>query len=135
MTLKSIKLSFAAALVALFALSACGKSNNNANSPSPSGNAPASSQVASGGLKNVTLTAKNWEFSQPEIRMKSGDILNLTLKSEQGIHGFQAEDLGVILKNGETIKIKLDKAGTHTFHCNIQCGQGHPNMVGKIIVE
>jgi cytochrome c oxidase subunit 2 len=135
MTLKSIKLILVVSLVALMALSACGNSKNNANSPSPSGNAPASSQATSSGMKNVTLTAKNWEFSPTEIRVKTSDILNLTLKSEQGLHGFQVDDLGFILKNGETIKIKLDKVGTHNFHCNIQCGQGHPNMVGKIIVE
>ncbi|MFC5529815.1 cupredoxin domain-containing protein [Cohnella yongneupensis] len=136
MKLKSVKLGMVLALITLFALSACGKSNNNSsNSQSPS--APASSPAAAGGgaTKEVTEHAVNWSFSEPEIKANVGDTLKLTLNNDKGAHGLQIEDLGVALKNGETATIKLDKAGTYDFHCNIQCGQGHDNMVGQIIVQ
>ncbi|MFD0669931.1 cupredoxin domain-containing protein [Cohnella sp. GCM10027633] len=131
---QSVKLGIVLALFALFALSGCGNSNdNNANSPS----APASSPGAGGGgeTQEITLNAVNWEFSVPEIKAKVGDTLKLTLNNEKGAHGVQIDDLNVKIKNGETATIKLDKAGTYDFYCNIQCGQGHDNMVGQIIVQ
>ncbi len=133
---KSVMLGTVLLLVVLFALSACGNSNNNnANSPSPS--APASQQAGTGGgaTKEVTVDAVNWEFSEPEISANVGDTLLLTLNNKSGVHGLEIGDLGVNIKGGETATIKLDKAGTYEFHCSIQCGQGHDNMVGQIVVQ
>ncbi|WP_246070381.1 cupredoxin domain-containing protein [Paenibacillus kobensis] len=131
MRLNYSKLCMILALLALFALSACGKSNdNNSNTPST----PSQSE-GGGATQEITENAVNWSFSQPEIKAKVGDTIKLTLNNEKGVHGLQIEDLGVNLKNGETATIKLDKAGTYEFHCSIQCGQGHDNMVGQIIVE
>ena len=136
MTRTSIRLGALLACVAIFALSACGNANNNnANSPTPS--APASQQAGAGGgaTKEVTVNAVNWEFSEPEIVANVGDTLMLTLNNESGVHALEIGDLGVNIKGGETATIKLDKTGTYEFHCSIQCGQGHDNMVGQIIVQ
>ncbi|BBI32129.1 cupredoxin domain-containing protein [Cohnella abietis] len=129
-------------LAAMLALSACGNNNSkNTGSPSPSlpaspsGSAPASSQAAGGATKDITITAVNWKFDQPEIKAKTGDTLKLTLKNDQGVHGIEISDLNVKIKNGETVEVKLDKAGTYEYHCNIQCGQGHTKMKGTIVVE
>lgn len=125
------------ALAAMFALSACGNNaNNNANPPSPAPTEPATSPAAGGGAtKEVTINATNWEFDQTEIRAKAGDTLKLTLKNAQGAHGIESDDLGIKLKNGDTQEIKLDRAGNYEFHCSIQCGQGHDQMTGFIVVE
>ncbi|WP_239614851.1 cupredoxin domain-containing protein [Cohnella mopanensis] len=130
---------FTVALAAIFALSACGSNNANNNNLSPSPSAsispPASSQAAGGATKEVTITATNWKFDQTEIKAKVGDTLKLTLKNTQGAHGLAIQDMNVNIKNNETAEIKLDKAGTYEYHCSIQCGQGHDNMVGQLIVE
>lgn len=132
----SVKLGIALTLTALFALSACGNSNNNnANSPSPASPGTTQGTAAGGATVEVTEKAVNWSFSEPEIKAKVGDTLKLTLQNEAGVHGIGSDDLGVNIKNGETATIKLDKAGTYEFYCNIQCGQGHDNMVGRIIVQ
>lgn len=125
------------ALAAMFALSACGNNNtNNVGTASPSASTPASSQAAAGGETiDVKINAANWKFNPTEIKAKVGDTLKLTLNNEQGAHGIESTDLGVKIKNGETQEIKLDKPGTYEFHCSIQCGQGHDNMSGVIIVE
>ncbi len=136
MKLKSVKLCIVLAIFTLIALNACGKANNNiSNSQAPS--TPSSSQGAAvgGTTLEITENAVNWAFSQPEIKANVGDTLKLTLNNEKGVHGLKIEDLGVNIKNGETAVIKLDKAGTYEFYCSIQCGQGHDNMVGQIIVE
>ncbi|WP_169306634.1 cupredoxin domain-containing protein [Cohnella pontilimi] len=133
---KSVKLCMVLALFTMFALNACGKSNNQISNPqSPS--APSSPQKAGGGGTTIEITenAVNWSFSQPEIRAKVGDTLKLHLINQTGVHGLTIDDLGVNLKDGETATIKLDKAGTYDFYCSIQCGQGHDNMVGQLIVE
>jgi cytochrome c oxidase subunit 2 len=132
------------ALAAVLALSACGSNNSSNNSSSPSASAPAasesapaSSQAAAGGQTiEATIDASNWKFDVTEVKAKVGDTLKLTLKNSDGNHGILIDDLGgVKIKNGETVEIKLDKAGTFEFHCNIMCGQGHDNMSGNIIVE
>jgi cytochrome c oxidase subunit II len=148
MKLRSIKLGMVLALITLFVLSACGNSNNNnATSPAPSApaspqtTAPASPQTApqtgaaGGATKEVTVNAVNWAFSEPQIVANVGDTLVLTLNNEKGVHGLMSKDLGVNIKGGQTATVKLDKAGTYEYHCSIQCGQGHDNMVGQIIVQ
>ncbi|MDF2713398.1 MAG: hypothetical protein K0R28_323 [Paenibacillus sp.] len=135
MKLKSAKLCMVLALITLSLLSACGKSNeNNASSPPPS---TGSSTPSTGGgtTKEVTLNAVNWAFNPAEIKASIGDTLKLSMVNGQGVHGVQSKDLNFNIKSGETATIKLDKAGTYEFHCSIQCGQGHDNMVGKIIVQ
>ncbi len=121
-------------LITIIALSACSKSNNNTNNQ----NSPESSQApatSGGATKEITVNAVDWSFSEPEIKANVGDTLKVTLHNEKGVHGFQSDDLGVSIKDGETATIKLDKAGTYEFHCSVQCGQGHDNMVGTIIVQ
>jgi len=136
MKLKSVRFCVVLALFTLLVLNGCGKTNEN-NSIAQSPSAPSTSQEPGGGgtTKEITENAVNWSFSQPEINAKVGDTLKLTLNNEAGVHGLKIEELGVDIKNGETATIKLDKAGTYEFHCSIQCGQGHDNMVGQIIVE
>jgi len=123
-----------AALASVLLLGACGGNNGNA-SPSPT--APAGSPAAggAGNVQEVTITAVNWKFEPAEIRAKVGDTLKVTLVNEQGAHGVEFADLGVNLKNNESQEIKLDKAGTYEYFCSIQCGQGHDNMTGMLVVE
>lgn len=131
MTIRTVKLGTVLALLSMIALSACGNGNDNDNANSPGASAPS----GGGQTIEVTQNAVNWEFSQPEIKAKVGDTLKMTLNNEKGAHGIEITDLGVKIANGETATVTLDKAGTYEFHCNIQCGQGHDNMVGQIIVE
>ncbi|MBB6671019.1 cupredoxin domain-containing protein [Cohnella nanjingensis] len=125
------------ALAAVLALSACGsKTNNNASSPSASAPSGSASAPAAGGeTKEITLGAKNFEFDQPDIKVKVGDTVKITLKNESGNHGLAIPDFNVNIKNGETATFTADKAGTYDFNCSIQCGSGHDNMTGTITVE
>lgn len=133
---KIAKLGMVLALFSLIALSSCGKTNDQNSNPQASLTPTPTREPGAGGTTlEVTENAVNWSFSQPEIRAKVGDTLKLTLNNEVGVHGLEIEALNVNLKNGETATIKLDKAGTYDFYCSIQCGQGHDNMVGQIIVE
>jgi cytochrome c oxidase subunit 2 len=134
------KSGFFLALIALattLSLSACGNNDTNDNaSPTSTASAPASPAAGGGGVQEVTINASNWKFEPGDIKAKVGDTLKLTLKNAQGSHGIESDDaLGIKLKNGETQEVKLDKAGVYEFHCSIQCGQGHNDMTGSIVVE
>ncbi|MCQ6561837.1 cupredoxin domain-containing protein [Paenibacillus mendelii] len=142
--MKSKKFSLFAALmlvVLALAVSACGNNNadtnsNGGNSSTPSNSADSNSNGAAGGeTKEITLNASNWKFDQTEIKVNKGDTIKLTLKSDEGNHGVAIEDLGIELKNDETKEFTVNDAGTFEFHCSIQCGQGHNDMKGNLIVE
>ncbi|GGD90970.1 cupredoxin domain-containing protein [Paenibacillus nasutitermitis] len=130
-------------IVAVMALSACGNNNKDNNSTTntntPSNNSASSNDsstnAAGGETKEITIDASNWKFDQTEIKANKGDTIKLTLKNSQGVHGISIEDLGVDIKGGETKEFTVNDAGTFEFHCSVQCGQGHNDMSGKIIVE
>ncbi|WP_276354234.1 cupredoxin domain-containing protein [Cohnella caldifontis] len=143
------KVSFLAliAMASAVALSACGSNNDSSEPSAPASSAPASSAAASesapsssqaapaGETKEITLTATNWQFDQTEIKAHKGDTIKLTLKSDSGLHAVTFGDLGVEVKTGETKEFTVTDAGTFEFHCSLQCGQGHDNMTGNLIVE
>ncbi|QMV43416.1 cupredoxin domain-containing protein [Cohnella cholangitidis] len=131
------------ALATALTLSACANKNNANNnvspspSPSPTATTTATAPAAGGGgVQEVTIDASNWKFQPEDIKAKVGDTLKISLKNSQGVHGIESDDeLGIKLKNGETQEVKLTKAGAYEFHCSVQCGQGHNDMTGTIVVE
>ena len=88
----------------------------------------------------IKITAKKFEYSPNEIRLKKGVPTVLELISLDRIHGFTVPDLGGIratIEPGKVTRLRIvaPKAGTYEFHCDIFCGDGHEDMIGKIIVE
>lgn len=124
----------AAALLAVTALSACAGNGGNAGNNGGTNNGNAGNQPA-GETKEITISASNFEFDPPDIQLNTGDTVKITLKNDVGNHGIEIPDLNVNLKNGESATVTLDKAGTYDFHCSIQCGSGHMDMVGKLTVS
>ncbi len=88
----------------------------------------------------VKITAKRFEYSPNEIRIKAGVPVIFEFTSLDRVHGFTAPDLGNIrltIEPGKAnrITITAPKPGTYEFHCDIFCGDGHEGMTGKIIAE
>lgn len=87
----------------------------------------------------IKITAKKFEYSPNEIRIKKGVPVVLELTSLDRIHGFNCPDLGVraTVEPGKVSQVRIvaQKAGAFEFHCDIFCGEGHEDMTGKIIVE
>jgi cytochrome c oxidase subunit 2 len=122
-------------IAAVIALSACGGNDNNNASESPTTPSTSSAPAAGGATKDITVTATNFQFDQTEIKVNKGDTVKLTLKNENGNHGFKIPDYDVNLKNGESATFVADKSGTFDFACSIQCGTGHNEMTGQLIVQ
>lgn len=87
----------------------------------------------------IKITAKRFEYSPREIRIKKGIPVVLELTSLDRLHGFNCPDLSIRadINPGQITKINFvpQKAGTFVFFCDIFCGEGHEDMNGKFVVE
>jgi len=117
---------FGAAALAAMTIAACGSSTNSGGG---------SAKVESGD-KAFTVKASNFEFDITEIRVKQGDKVKITFVNAAGVHGIGIPDLNIDIKdNNGVVEFTADKVGEFEYICNIMCGAGHADMVGKIIVE
>lgn len=98
-----------------------------------------SSESSSGAVKEFTMTAKQFAFDPAEITVKQGDKVRINIKSIDVEHGFSLPDfnINVNLTPGinRLVEFTADKKGKFIFSCSVMCGQGHKDMVGKLIVE
>ncbi|MBI5398346.1 cupredoxin domain-containing protein [Candidatus Woesearchaeota archaeon] len=90
-------------------------------------------------IKKFNIIAKQWAWVPDTITVNLGDEVELNITSQDVPHGFYLPDFGVSqhLGRGEsaTVKFTADKAGTFGFSCNVYCGAGHGDMVGKLVVN
>lgn len=90
-------------------------------------------------VKEFTMTAKQWTFDPAVITVKQGDIVKLKIKSIDVVHGFALVDFDVKVNltpnKEEIVEFVADKKGEFTYFCSVVCGQGHKEMIGKLIVE
>jgi cytochrome c oxidase subunit 2 len=122
------------------------------------GNSSVPSAAAQGEVKEVTVSAKKFEFSPSEIRVKAGSRVRLIVTSTDREHGFEINPIaeGADKKaapglkfdasvtkpefklpkdQATTIEFTATQPGTYSFKCSVVCGMGHRNMKGQIIVE
>ncbi|OGG60084.1 hypothetical protein A2765_03140 [Candidatus Kaiserbacteria bacterium RIFCSPHIGHO2_01_FULL_56_24] len=89
--------------------------------------------------RSVTLTGKNFSFSQAEIRVKKGERVKIEFTSEQGFHdwvvdAFDARTEMVNTGDSTSVEFVADKSGSFEYYCSI--GNHRANgMVGTLIVE
>jgi cytochrome c oxidase subunit II len=88
--------------------------------------------------KSLKLVASNWQFDQPEYKVKLGDKLKVTLQLKEGVHAAEIVGNGLDVKLDKaapTQEVTFDKPGTYEVHCILPCGSGHATMVSKITVS
>jgi len=88
---------------------------------------------------SVKISAHLGGFDPDTIHVKKGEPTTLVLSSSDTIHGFAVPDLGIDTKlvpgRPVSIPVSLNAPGEHDFYCSVFCGEGHEDMVGKIVVE
>lgn len=119
-------------LLAAIVATGCGGGNKDNDKAAAS---PAANEAAAGDVKAITINAKNFEFDQPEIKVKKGDKISITLKNTQGLHTIKINGYDQVIKANKAVTFTADQAGTFEFICDTMCGSGHADMVGKLIVE
>ena len=90
-------------------------------------------------IKEIEVTARQWEFIPNPIEANLGDRVRLRITSVDVSHGFALPDFGVSQRlspgRTETVEFTADKAGSFTFFCNVACGSGHSGMRGTLVVS
>jgi heme/copper-type cytochrome/quinol oxidase subunit 2 len=109
-----------------------------------------------GPVKIIEVSAKKYEFTPNEIRVKKGTRVELRVHSVDTTHGIKLavypddnkdksspglvfshpDDNGKVEKGKDQIlDFTAQHAGTYEFKCSKRCGFGHHRMKGKLIVE
>lgn len=103
------------------------------------GSDAAAAQAPSGSARTIKMTAELWKFTPNIVTVKQGEKVTLEVTGVSGTHGLAIPELGIneTIIQGKTVSIDIptDKTGTFDFRCSIQCGSGHSEMTGKIVIE
>lgn len=97
-------------------------SNYKVPQPSP---VPNENIVPETSLKEIEITAENYEYSLKEIVLKKGDKVKLTISSNEGRHNFSVNELALaspVVEENEsaTIEFTADlEAGEYEYYCAI----------------
>jgi cytochrome c oxidase subunit 2 len=88
--------------------------------------------------REIKVTARRYEFSPNKITARKGERLRLVVTSEDVDHGLAISEFGIdeSIKARQTkvIEFTPEREGRFEFVCSVFCGDGHPDMVGEIIV-
>jgi len=92
-----------------------------------------------GSATAIKVSAHLGGFEPDVIQVKRDQSATLELSSADTIHGFACPDLGIetTLVPGKpvSVPVSLGAPGEHDFFCSVFCGEGHEDMVGKIVVD
>ena len=85
-------------------------------------------------------TSPTGGWSEKEIHVRQGEVVQLRLTSEDVTHGFLIPDLGVrsepiVPGTYQTVRFVADRPGTYLYYCNILCSHRHGSMIGRLVVE
>src|SRR5512140_3756309 len=96
----------------------------------------------------VKLTERAWHYDPSEIRVKKGQIVEITFEpTDNGLgagHGFSISSYdevafinGAMVGVHKTVKFRAERPGRFTFYCSTQCSTDklHPLMNGTLVVE
>lgn len=82
---------------------------------------------------------KRYTIRPAVIRVKSGQVVELTVSSADVQHGFDVPALGIKepVQPGRTTTIYFTAPapGEYKVACGILCGPHHEDMTGKLVVE
>jgi cytochrome c oxidase subunit II len=88
--------------------------------------------------QQVSMLAMKFDYLPDTVTVKKGKPVVLELSALDRIHGFAVPGLGLRtdITPGPPIVLRFtpEKAGTYTLHCDNFCGDGHEDMVGRIVV-
>ncbi len=93
------------------------------------------------GVRKFELSAEQWGYSPAALKVDPGDRVRFIVTSQDIMHGFSINELGVNLALNPGVGIVREveippdmPEGTYTMYCSIFCGIGHPYMKGNILI-
>jgi len=89
--------------------------------------------------REISITAKRFEFTPNQITLKRGEPVTLRVSALDRDHGFYQKDLKIQLdlspEHESVVTITPETAGRFVAICDNFCGSGHGNMKMVINVE
>ena len=89
--------------------------------------------------KAFSITAKNFSFSLPEIRVQKGDKVKIILDNVEGFHDWTVDEFNAKTQQSQApakteVEFIADKSGTFEFYCGVG-NHRQMGMKGSLIVE
>lgn len=109
----------------MIAIAGCSKSPATGNA--------AADIVKNSGVREIDIKAFQFGYNPDTITVNKGEKIKLIIDNTDVPHGIRIPELG--LSGKDEIEFTADKAGEFTWYCLIPCGQGHTQMIGKLIIK
>jgi cytochrome c oxidase subunit 2 len=88
--------------------------------------------------RQITISARRYEFAPGAVRVNRGDTVTINLESVDVVHGLYLDGYGLstVAEPGQPGRVRFvaDRAGSFHFRCAVPCGNLHPFMIGKMVV-
>lgn len=88
--------------------------------------------------RQITMTAGQFAYDPPVLRLNQGDRVTLTLQAADVVHGFYLDGYGLERRVEPGLPKKVEfvagRVGKFRYRCSVSCGTLHPFMIGELIV-
>jgi cytochrome c oxidase subunit 2 len=89
--------------------------------------------------REITLTARNYQFSPSRIEVGKDDLVKLTVQSEDNAYSVTIDEYRVSRRvpagGSTTLEFRADRAGTFAFYSNLTNDARHAQMRGELVVR
>jgi heme/copper-type cytochrome/quinol oxidase subunit 2 len=89
--------------------------------------------------RHITLSARSFAFEPGTVRVNRGDTVIVNLESTDVVHGLYVDGYGVSTQaepgRPGQLTFVAARSGAFRFRCNVACGNLHPFMIGKLVVD
>jgi heme/copper-type cytochrome/quinol oxidase subunit 2 len=89
--------------------------------------------------REFTITAANHRFTPDRMDVSLGDIVRVTLTSEEQTYTFAIDAYRIVKRAPQgqpvTFEFRADKAGTFEFYCNLTSDPACRAMTGTLTVK
>ena len=86
-----------------------------------------------------TIVAKDFHYSPERIEVTQGDLVKLTVRSEDLAHSFAIDEYRIVKRvpagGSTTFEFRADRAGPFRFYCTLTSEAGHGQMHGELVVR
>lgn len=87
----------------------------------------------------IEVKAKKYDFEPSTIHVQQGERVVLRVTSTDRLHGIGIKKFGVDkeIPKGQTVDVEFvaSAAGTYEVLCTEDCGKGHDDMAGTLVVK
>jgi heme/copper-type cytochrome/quinol oxidase subunit 2 len=88
--------------------------------------------------REIDIEARQWDWSEPTITVKSGELVKIRATSRDVTHGISIPEVGFNLRidPGRTSigEFIAPAPGEYAYGCSVMCGPGHGEHRGKLVV-